>query len=65
MRVSRNSADRFDLRLSRDELRAISNCMNETLHGLYVEEFSTRVGADRKTVESIHDQFLRELRSES
>jgi transcriptional regulator of heat shock response len=65
MRVSRNGADQFDLELSRDELRAISNCMNEALHGLYIEEFSTRVGADQKTVESIHDQILRELRSKS
>ena len=64
MIASQVSTDEFHLRLSRDELSMISNCMNETLNGLYIEEFSTRVGAEEEYVKRIHDQILKLLRSE-
>lgn len=63
MIVSRVSTDEFHMSLSRDELSMISNCMNETLNGLYIEEFSTRVGAEEEDVKRIHDQILKLLRS--
>ena len=63
MIASRVGTDEFNLRLSRDELSMISNCMNETLNGLYIEEFSTRVGAERVDAERIHRQILDMLRS--
>jgi hypothetical protein len=41
------------LALTGDEMRIISNALNEACNGLDVEEFSTRLGADRAEVEVV------------
>jgi hypothetical protein len=64
MQVYKISSDKFRLDLSRNELIAISNCINEAVNGLDIrEKFATRVGSDVKSVEEIHDQILAALDS--
>jgi hypothetical protein len=63
MQVNKISEKKFRLDVSRDELTAISNCINEAVNGLHIQEFATRVGSDLKRVEEIHDQILAALDS--
>lgn len=51
MKVLRVIPGRFaSVELSTDELYLINNALNETLNGIDLEEFQTRVGASREVV---------------
>ena len=50
MRVSKTTQHTANLELSRDELEILNNALNEVCHGLDIEEFSIRMGADKAEV---------------
>lgn len=54
--------DLFQIMVSRDELRIIANCLNETLENVEPFEFYTRVGAEISEVEHLLDTLGRAYR---
>jgi hypothetical protein len=46
-----------DIRLSRQELRLISNALNEVCHGIDVRQFDTRLGATIGEARALLDQI--------
>lgn len=48
----------FRLNVSRDELLAISNCMNEALEFVPRPSFQTRVGVSRSDVLNLHTDLV-------
>ena len=46
------------VRMNLDEVRIISNALNEICNGIDIKEFSTRVGAELSEVEELLRQFL-------
>ena len=50
MRVNKTARHTANVDLSRDELEILNNALNEVCHGLDIEEFSTRMGADKAEV---------------
>jgi hypothetical protein len=48
----------MDVRVSRDELIAINNALNEVCNGIQIEdfEFQTRLGSDRSVLRDLLDE---------
>jgi hypothetical protein len=57
MRVVSGSHTEITVALTRDELRILSNALNEVCNALDVEEFATRMGAELYEVEALREQF--------
>jgi hypothetical protein len=51
----------FDLKLSRNEIVAVSNCINEVRNAIILPEFQTRIGLDEESVRTLHRQILAAL----
>jgi hypothetical protein len=50
MMISDTPNGQYLLALSKDELSALNNCLNEVCNGINLFEFETRVGASREKV---------------
>jgi hypothetical protein len=64
MIISKKSDDQFQIILSRIEIIAINNCINDVRTEIYIEEFETKIGLDEETVGTIHRQILTALRGQ-
>jgi hypothetical protein len=65
MRVIQVNDDALTLELTRDELMAAANALNEVLNGpeaIEDWEFHPRMGLDRDEANRVHDGFLGVLR---
>jgi hypothetical protein len=58
MVISRSGRDEFHLQLSGQELATLSNCLNEVINGLYVQEFPTRMGVSEEYAKALLRQML-------
>lgn len=50
MQITETTKHTVTVQLDREELVMVSNALNEICHGLDIEEFSTRMGADKREV---------------
>jgi hypothetical protein len=50
MQAGRRTRGAANVELSRDELEILNNALNEVCHGLDIEEFSIRMGAEKPEV---------------
>lgn len=61
MKISRTGDGVFELTVSRDELRILSNAVNEALEALHDSELSIRMGASSEEIRAVRSAF-REFR---
>jgi len=59
MKFEQGSDESVTLRLTRNELGILNNCLNEALEALDDDEFSVRVGASASEVEELLTEFRR------
>ena len=59
MEALRHQDDSFELRVSNDELRILSNSVNEALEALPESEISIRMGATPEEVRAVRASFRR------
>ncbi len=53
MQIEQVEKEITTIRLSQEEVVIINNALNEVCNGLYLNEFSTRIGASRANVEKL------------
>ncbi|MEH1992006.1 hypothetical protein [Nostoc sp.] len=53
MQIEQVEKEITTIRLSQEEVVIINNALNEVCNGLYLNEFSTRIGASRANVEEL------------
>ena len=58
MRTLNASSGETTIVVNRDELRLISNALNEVCNALDVQEFSTRLGADLEAARALLKEFV-------
>jgi hypothetical protein len=59
MRAVLDDAGGVTMDLTIQEVRILSNALNEVCNGIGVEEFRLRIGADRETVDVLLAEFVR------
>lgn len=59
MRAVLDGADGVTMDLTMEEVRILSNALNEICNGIDIEEFEPRIGAERETVDALLAQFVR------
>lgn len=59
MQASGQPGDSLELRVSNDELRILSNALNEALEALPESEISIRMGATPEEVRAVRASFRR------
>jgi hypothetical protein len=57
MQLLRAGREHADIRLSWDELRLVSNALNEVCHGFELPEFHTRLGSSLDVAKVLLDQI--------
>ncbi|MBI1328612.1 MAG: hypothetical protein GC166_01770 [Alphaproteobacteria bacterium] len=59
MNITRLDGDRFEIRANRDELRAISNSLNEICNGVHIAdfEFQARLSVERCELKTLLSQI--------
>jgi predicted transcriptional regulator len=58
MKIAELGPSKIMVALSRDELRILSNALNEVCNALDVEEFATRMGAEPSEAKSLLKQLV-------